>query len=128
MAQYQIYKPNAPGGSRELQKDLFTGSEADIQKRKASGEDLSYSQVDAPPDAAGAPPGPTGGGGGGGAATPPAAATSPAMSSLMGGGGDAGPMGMDVSQTGPSGLRAGLGMRNPPQYNYALASLGRGVY
>ncbi len=65
----------------------------------------------------------------GGAAPPPAAAAaspSAAMASLM----EQQPPdpSMDVSLTGPNGLRQGLGIRNPPQYNYALASLGRGVY
>lgn len=48
------------------------------------------------------------------------------MSALMGS--EAASGGSDVSISGPPGLRQNLGMRNPPAYNYALASLHRAVY
>ena len=55
-------------------------------------------------------------------------AAPPAMSSLMGNEPPPPDPGMDVAMSGPPGLRPNLGLRHPPQYNYALASLGRGVY
>lgn len=68
---------------------------------------------------------------GGGSSAPPTGATnvaapSASMASLMNQ--PPAPLPNDVSMTGPGGTRQGLGTRNPPQYNYALASLSRGVY
>jgi len=93
-----------------------------------------------PPPAAAAPPPMSGGGGpadsigsltgGGGPAAPPITPPS-AMASLLGSGLEGGPIdgsGPDVTTSGPMGLRQNLGTRNPPQYNYALASLQRAVY
>jgi len=68
---------------------------------------------------------------GGGSAATPATPAPASMSSLMGGSPEPSPLdsgGMDVTTSGPMGLRQGLGTRNPPQYNYALASLQRAVY
>ena len=65
---------------------------------------------------------------GGGGTAPPPTNIPPAMASLMGNEPQPPDAGMDVAMSGPPGLRANLGLRNPPQYNYALASLRRGVY
>ncbi len=89
--------------------------------------DLPPAAPPPPPPAAPAAASPAAGGGS--AATPTKAPTPPAsMASLMGTEAQPGSSGMDVVASGPLGLRQGLGTRNPPQYNYALASLQRAVY
>lgn len=118
MANYQVYR-NTTGAGRSA-AETFSGTAADLEAKKAGGEDLSYSLMNDPtPD----PPSIAGLSGGGGATVPtgaPPAAANAASAPTMAGGSLEPPSALHQAGAPSYFYRPGLGQRTPPSLQALL--------